>query len=186
MTGQAEQVVPLPGSVFVRDAHEVDMAAVQAIYAHHVLHGLGTFEEVPPPLDDMKARHAAIVGAGTPWLVAEVDGHIAGYAYAGPFRAREAYRYTVEDSVYVGDGFARRGVGRALLAGLIRRCEAGPWRQMLAVIGDSGNDGSVGLHRAFGFSHIGTMKAVGFKHGRWVDVVIMQRALGVGDATLPG
>jgi len=186
MTPQAEPDAPFPGAAAIRDAREADMAAVQAIYAHHVRHGLGTFEEAPPPLDDMKARHAAIVGAGMPWLVAEVDGRVAGYAYAGPFRAREAYRHTLEDSVYVGEDFARRGVGRALLAALIARCEAGPWRQMLAVIGDSGNDGSVELHRAFGFSHIGTMKAVGFKHGRWVDVVIMQRALGEGDATLPG
>lgn len=170
----------------IRDASEADMPAVQAIYAHHVLHGLGTFEEMPPPVDDITARHAAIVAAGLPWLVAEIDGRVAGFAYAGPFRARAAYRFTVEDSVYVGAGFARRGVGRALLGQLIRRCEAGPWRQMLAVIGDSGNDGSLGLHRAFGFTNVGTMKSVGFKHGGWVDVVMMQRALGEGDAVLPG
>ena len=181
MTGQ----VPIPGAVTIRDARAADMAAVQAIYAHHVHHGFGTFEEEPPTLDDIRARHAVIVGAGMPWLVAEVGGRVAGYAYAGPFRARAAYRFTVEDSIYVGEDFARKGVGRVLLAALIARCEAGPWRQMLAVIGDSGNDGSVGLHRALGFSHLGTMKAVGFKHGRWVDVVMMQRPLGAGDATLP-
>lgn len=169
----------------IRDANEADLPAVQAIYAHHVLHGLGTFEEVPPPLEDIKARYGAIVAAGLPWLVAVIDGQIAGFVYAGPFRLRAAYRFTVEDSVYVGDGFARRGVGRALLGELIRRCETGPWRQMLAVIGDSGNEGSLGLHRAFGFSCLGTMKSVGFKHGRWVDVVMMQRPLGEGDATLP-
>lgn len=182
MTGQ----VPIPGAIHVRDARAADMAAVQAIYAHHVRHGFGTFEEEAPSLDDMSARHAAVVAAGLPWLVAQVDGSIAGYAYAGPFRARAAYRFTVEDSIYIGEDFARRGVGRALLSALIARCEAGPWRQMLAVIGDSFNDGSVGLHRALGFSHLGTMKAVGFKHGRWVDVVMMQRPLGDGGATPPG
>jgi len=175
-----------PAPVCLRDALEADLPAVQGIYAHHVLHGLGTFEELPPPVDDIKGRHAAIMAAGLPWLVAEIDGCVAGFAYAGPFRARAAYRFTVEDSIYVGDGFARRGVGRALLGELIRRCEAGPWRQMLAVIGDSGNEGSLGLHRTFGFSHLGVMKSVGFKHGRWIDVVMMQRPLGKGDATLPG
>lgn len=170
----------------IRDASEADMPAVQAIYAHHVLHGLGTFEEAPPPLDDIRLRHGAVVAAGLPWLVAEIDGRVAGFAYAGPFRQRAAYRFTVEDSIYVGEGFSRRGIGRALLGELIRRCEAGPWRQMLAVIGDSGNDGSLGLHRAFGFSHLGTMKSVGYKHGRWIDVVLMQRPLGDGDGALQG
>ena len=186
MTAQAEPTAPSSGTVVPREAGDADMEAVRAIYAHHVLHGLGSFEEEPPSLDDMMARRAAVLAAGLPWLVAEIDGVVAGYAYAGPFRARAAYRYAVENSVYVGEDFARRGVGAALLAELIARCEAGPWRQMLAVIGDSGNQGSVGLHRAHGFFLLGTMKAVGFKHGRWVDVVMMQRRLGEGDETLPG
>lgn len=177
---------PASPGLAVRDARGDDMAAVQAIYGHHVLHGLGSFEETPPTLDDMMARRAAVLAAGLPWLVAEVDGHIAGYAYAGPFRPRAAYRYAVEDSVYISPDFTRRGVGRALLVALIARCEAGPWRQMLAVIGDSGNDGSVGLHRSLGFTDVGTFRSVGFKFGGWVDVVFMQRMLGEGDATLPG
>jgi phosphinothricin acetyltransferase len=185
MTEQAEPVPPLSFSGILRDARDEDMGAIQAIYAHHVLHGLGSFEEVPPSFDDMKARRAAVLAAGLPWLVAEIDGHIAGYAYAGPFRPRAAYRYAVEDSVYIAPDFTRRGVGHALLTELIARCEAGPWRQMLAVIGDSGNQGSVGLHRALGFSPVGTFASVGFKFGRWVDVVLMQRPLGAGDARLP-
>lgn len=186
MTARTEPTAPFPGAVAVRDARDGDMEAVQAIYGHHVLHGFGSFEEEPPSLDDMKGRRAAVLAAGLPWLVAEIDGRIAGYAYAGPFRARAAYRFAVEDSVYVSPDFPRRGVGRALLSELIARCEAGPWRQMLAVIGDSGNDGSVGLHRALGFGPAGTFASIGFKHGRWVDVVLMQRPLGKGDATLPG
>ena len=181
----ANQTQSISTSITVRDAGDADMEAVHSIYAHHVLHGLGTFEEIPPSLDDIKSRYATIIGAGMPWLVAEVDGRIAGFAYAGPFRLRTAYRFTVEDSIYVADGFFGRGVGRALLGELIRRCEGGPWRQMLAVIGDSGNEGSIGLHRAFGFSDLGTMKSVGFKHGRWIDVVMMQRPLGKGDGALP-
>ena len=186
MSGQDEAIASFAGAIRVRDARDADMEAVRAIYAHRVLHGFGSFEEEPPLLDEMMARRAAVLAAGLPWLVAEIDGVVAGYAYAGPFRARAAYRYTVENSVYVAEDFARRGVGAALLADLIARCEAGPWRQMLAVIGDSDNHGSVGLHRAHGFSHLGTMKAVGYKHGRWVDVVMMQRPLGEGDETLPG
>ena len=186
MTGHAETAAPLPGAVLVRDARDDDMAAVQAIYGHHVLEGLGSFEEAPPSLDDMMARRAAVLAAGLPWLVAGAGGRLGGFAYAGPFRPRAAYRYAVEDSVYVSPEFGRRGVGRALLVELIARCEAGPWRQMLAVIGDSGNEGSVGLHRALGFADVGTFASVGFKFGRWVDVVLMQRALGEGDATLPG
>lgn len=186
MTGQAETAASRPGAVLVRDARDDDMPAIRAIYAHHVQHGLGSFEEAPPPLEDMAARRASVLAAGLPWIVAEADGRVAGYAYAGPFRPRAAYRFTVEDSVYIAPDFARRGVGRALLAELIARCEAGPWRQMLAVIGDSGNEGSVGLHRALGFTPVGTFGSVGFKFGRWVDVVLMQRPLGEGDGTLPG
>lgn len=161
------------------------MSAVTAIYAKHVLHGLASFEEVPPPLDEMKSRRAGVLKLHLPYLVAELDNHVAGYAYATFYRARPAYRYTVEDSVYVADGLHGRGIGTALLAELIARCEQGPWRQMLAVIGDSDNAPSIALHRRLGFTSCGTLAAVGFKHGRWVDSVFMQRALGPGDSQKP-
>lgn len=172
--------------VEVRDAATADMAAVQAIYAHHVLHGLATFEEVPPPVEEMLSRRAAVLQTGLPYLVAVLDGRIVGYSYATAYRPRPAYRFTIEDSVYVADGLGGRGVGTALLAGLIARCEGGPWRQMLAVIGNSGNAGSIALHARMGFRHVGTFGSVGFKLGRWVDTVLMQRALGAGDTTAPG
>jgi phosphinothricin acetyltransferase len=172
-------------AVFVRDAGEADMAEVQAIYAHHVLHGLASFEETPPTVGEMIGRRASVLELGLPYLVAEMDGRVVGYSYASSYRPRPAYRHTVEDSVYVRDGLAGLGVGRALLDGLIKRCERGPWRQMLAVIGDSANAGSIGLHRTFGFAVVGKLDAVGFKFGRWVDSVLMQRPLGDGGATLP-
>ncbi len=174
------------GAVSVRDAADADMEAIQAIYAHHVLHGLASFEEVPPTVEEMTARRNAVLAGGLPYLVAELDGRVVGYAYATAYRPRPAYRYSVEDSVYVEEGLGGKGVGGALLAALIARCEAGPWRQMLAVIGNSGNAGSIALHKRMGFSHAGTFTSVGFKHGRWVDSVLMQRALGEGDETLPG
>lgn len=172
-------------SVVIRTAADADMPSVQAIYAHHVLHGLASFEVTAPSTEEMRARFHAVIRGALPYVVAEVDGRIAGYSYAAPYRARPAYRYTVEDSVYVAEGVARRGVGVALLHELIARCEAGPWRQMLAVIGDSGNAGSIGLHRACGFTLIGTLPSVGFKFGRWVDSVLMQRTLGAGDTSAP-
>jgi L-amino acid N-acyltransferase YncA len=172
-------------AILVRDARDTDMDAVTKIYAAHVLHGLASFEEVPPSLDEMKSRRAAVLQHGLPYLVAELDGRIVGYSYATSYRTRPAYRYTVEDSVYVEDGFHGRGVGTALLAELIARCERGPWRQMLAVIGDSGNAGSIALHRRMGFAPAGNLVSVGFKLGRWVDSVFMQRALGAGDSTKP-
>ena len=169
----------------VRDARDADLAAVQAIYAHHVLRGLATFEEVPPSVDELAGRRAAVLALGLPYLVAEAEGRVVGYCYATSYRPRPAYRYTIEDSVYVADGLAGRGIGVALLAALITRCEAGAWRQMIAIIGNSENAGSIALHRRFGFLPVGTLASVGFKHGRWVDSVIMQRALGPGDATPP-
>lgn len=172
-------------SVIVRDAGEADMAAIRAIYAHHVLHGLATFEEVPPAVEEMVARRAAVLAAGLPYLAAELDGRVVGYAYATAYRPRPAYRFSIEDSVYVADGLAGKGIGSALLRELIARCEKGPWRQMLAVIGNSGNEGSIALHRRMGFAHAGTFTSVGFKLGRWVDTVLMQRPLGAGDTTLP-
>src|SRR3954468_9206157 len=170
----------------VRDARAADMAAVQAIYAHHVLHGLATFEEVPPSVEDMAARRAAAIDAGLAFLVAERAGEVVGYSYASSYRPRPAYRHTLEDSVYVADGLAGRGIGAALLAALLARCELGPWRQMIAIIGDSGNAASIALHRRYGFAPAGTLHAVGFKLGRWVDTVLMQRTLGPGATTLPG
>jgi phosphinothricin acetyltransferase len=172
-------------AILVRDANDTDMSAVTNIYAPHVLHGLASFEEVPPPLDEMKSRRAGVLKLGLPYLVAELDGRIVGYSYATFYRMRPAYRYTVEDSVYVEDGLHGRGIGTALLAELIARCERGPWRQMLAVIGDSGNASSIALHRRMGFTPAGTLASVGFKLGRWVDSVFMQRALGPGDSLKP-
>jgi phosphinothricin acetyltransferase len=161
------------------------MASVQTIYAHHVLHGLATFEEVPPSADELLSRRASVLKLGLPYLVAELDGRVVGYSYATAYRSRPAYRYTIEDSVYVADGLGGQGIGTALLDALIARCEIGPWRQMLAVVGDSGNEGSIALHRRLGFQPVGTLKAVGFKLGRWVDTVLMQRELGEGRGALP-
>ncbi|MCC8942051.1 N-acetyltransferase [Bradyrhizobium sp. Arg68] len=171
--------------VVVRDATERDMSEVQRIYAHHVLSGLATFEEVPPTVDEMLGRREAVLAAGLPYLVADVDGRVAGYCYATAYRPRPAYRHTIEDSVYVLDSLRGRRIGVALLDMLIARTEAGPWRQMLAVIGNSGNAGSIALHRRMGFQPVGTLKSVGFKFGQWVDTVLMQRPLGPGDAALP-
>jgi phosphinothricin acetyltransferase len=173
-------------AVTVRDAVDADMAAVQAIYAHHVLTGLGSFEETPPDLAEMMARRRGVLDRGLPYLVAEADGAVRGFAYAGPFRPRPAYRYVLENSVYVAADAVGRGIGRSLLRILIERCTAAGYRQMIAVIGDAGNRGSIGLHTAAGFRRVGHLPSAGFKFGRWVDLVIMQRALGPGDGTLPG
>ncbi|CAN7208135.1 GNAT family N-acetyltransferase [Bosea sp. LjRoot9] len=172
-------------AILVRDAVEADMAAVQAIYAHHVLHGLASFEETPPGIDELLARRAAVLELGLPYLVAELDGKVAGYCYATAYRPRAAYRHTIEDSVYVTEGLSGHGIGTALLAALIARCDAGPWRQMLANIGNSSNAGSIALHRRFGFEPAGTLRSVGFKLGQWVDTILMQRPLATGDSTLP-
>jgi L-amino acid N-acyltransferase YncA len=171
--------------VVIRDTNEAHMTAVQRIYAHQVLHGLASFEEVPPSVQDLIGRRASVLAAGLPYLVAERAGEVVGYSYATGFRPRSGYRHTIEDSVYVAEGLAGKGIGSMLLEALISRCEAGPWRQMIAVIGDSGNAASIALHRRFGFRLVGTFGSAGFKLGRWVDVVLMQRALGVGDQTLP-
>ena len=177
-----------PGPVAVRDAAAADMPAVTEIYRHHVRHGLATFEETPPDPAEMARRRESYLSQGLPYLVAEtVDGRkdILGYAYCGPYRPRPAYRFTVEDSIYVHPDRTGRGVGRLLLADLIGRAEALGYRQMMAVIGDSGNHGSIKLHEALGFRRVGELQSVGFKLGRWVDVVLLQRALGAGDADLP-
>jgi L-amino acid N-acyltransferase YncA len=169
----------------IRDATDDDMAAVQRIYAHHVRHGLASFEEEPPSVSELKRRRADVLGRGLPYLVAESGGRVVGYSYASPYRARVGYRFSIENSVYVEEGLVGKGIGRALLAALIARCETGPWRQMVAVIGDSANMASIRLHERAGFRAVGTLTAVGFKLGRWVDSVLMQRPLGGGDASLP-
>ena len=171
--------------VQVRPAGPQDLPAIQAIYAHHVLKGLASFEEVPPPLEELRRRHDEVVSRGLPWLIADFGGTVAGYGYCAPYRARSAYRYALEDSVYVREDMVGRGVGSALLAELIRRCEALGYRQVVAVIGDSANLASINLHAAFGFLRVGTLRSVGFKLGRWADSVLMQRPLGPGDATPP-
>jgi len=173
--------------VKIRMATTDDAAALAAIYGHHVLHGFGTFEEVPPTTEEMARRAASVLSHGLPYLVAEFDGAVAGFAYASAFRTRAAYRYTVEDSVYIAPDRLGQGIGKALLARVIEASEALGLRQMVALIGDSGNAGSIGVHRSCGFAMTGTFRGIGFKAGRWVDVVMMQRALNADSDTLgPG
>jgi phosphinothricin acetyltransferase len=172
--------------IAVRAAAPGDVPRIAAIYAHHVLHGLASFEVQPPDEAEIGRRLADIRARGLPYLVAEADGRIVGYAYAAPYRSRPAYRYTLEDSVYVDRDCGGRGIGRRLLDRLVSETAATGARQMIAVIGDSANRASIALHEACGFAQVGLLPAVGFKFGRWVDSVLMQRALGPGDATLPG
>lgn len=171
--------------MIVRPATPADADALAAIYGDAVVHGFGTFEEVPPSPADMEARRRTVADQGLPYLVAEADGRVLGFAYAAPFRPRAAYRYTLEDSVYVAPDAAGKGVGRTVLAAVIKACEALGVRQLMAVIGDSGNAASIGLHRALGFEQTGVGRSVGFKHGRWVDIVHMQKALNGGDTRSP-
>jgi L-amino acid N-acyltransferase YncA len=171
--------------VQVRPAAPDDLPAIQAIYAHHVRHGLATFEEEPPSADEIRRRFLEVAAKGLPWLAADFGGVIAGYGYCAPYRARSAYRYALEDSVYVREDYHGRGVGAALLEALIERCTALGYRQMIAVIGDSAHAASINLHASLGFLRVGTLRSVGFKFGRWVDSVLMQRALGPGDASRP-
>jgi len=161
------------------------MPPVQAIYAHHVLHGLASFETEPPTAAQMRHRFESVTAAGYPYLVATDDDTVCGYAYASVYRTRPGYRHTVEDSVYVDPAAVGRGIGRQLLFRLIDECERRGYRQMLAVIGDSANAASIGLHRSCGFTHSGTLRSVGFKFGRWIDSVLMQRGLGESDRTVP-
>ena len=170
----------------IRPAAEADIAEIQSIYAHHVLHGTGTFEEAPPSVEEMTERFQKVVSQGWSWLVASDATGVLGYAYYTQFRDRSAYRYCVEDSVYVREDVRGQGVGKALVAGLIADATASGMRQMIAVIGDSENVGSIGVHASLGFHMVGTMRAVGVKFGRWVDVVTVQRPLGRGDANMPG
>ena len=180
--GQTSQGPAQPSPAFgIEDSRDADMPEIAAIYAHHVLHGTGTFEEIPPSIEDMVARRAAGLAAGYVWLVARDATGVLGYAYYGAFRQRTAYRHIAEDSVYVRDDVRGQGVGRALVAALLTRAEAAGLRQMLALIGDSANEGSIGVHASLGFTRAGVLRAVGIKFGRWLDVVIMQHTLGAGE-----
>ncbi|QHF02969.1 MULTISPECIES: GNAT family N-acetyltransferase [Pseudomonas syringae group] len=169
----------------LRDACDNDMPAIQAIYAQHVLHGISSFELEPPSVEELLRRRALVLENGLPYRVAERAGELVGYGYVTPYRPRPGYRFTVEDSVYVRDGMGGLGIGRALLGDLVRYCEQGGWRQMIAVIGNSENAASIRLHESLGFHRAGVFESVGFKHGRWVDTVLMQRALGDGASTAP-
>jgi L-amino acid N-acyltransferase YncA len=172
-------------AALIRPARPSDIATITRIYAHAVRHGTASFELEPPEQAEMARRQDALLAGGFPYLVAEADGGILGYAYAGPYRARPAYRFTVEDSVYITPEAQRRGLGRLLLERLITESEARGYRQMIAVIGDSAQDASIALHAALGFRLIGTFAAVGFKFDRWLDTVLMQRPLGHGAETKP-
>lgn len=172
-------------AVKIRPASLDDLPAITAIYSHHVLHGLASFEVEPPDVGQMTQRFSAIRVLGLPYFVAETGGKLAGYAYAAVYRTRPAYRYTVEDSVYVDNEHAGHGVGSALMPALIDGCAAAGRRQIIAVIGDSANHASIRLHAKFGFQHVGTLPAVGFKFGRWVDSVLMQKDVGDGQRSAP-
>jgi L-amino acid N-acyltransferase YncA len=169
----------------VRASTDRDIDAIAEIYGHHVLHGTASFETVAPEPNAIADRRQAVLDHGLPYLVAEIDGRIAGFAYAGTYRPRPAYRFTVENSVYIRPGLERRGLGRLLMMDVLRHCEDGPWRQMIAVIGDSANQPSIRLHEALGFQHVGVLRSAGFKFGRWLDAIVMQRALSDGDASAP-
>jgi L-amino acid N-acyltransferase YncA len=177
---------PPPSPPFsIRPAAESDIADIARIYAHAVLHGTASFELEPPDEAEMTRRMRALIDGDHPYVVAQLGGSVVGYAYAGPYRARPAYRHTVEDSVYIDPAAQRRGIGRVLLDRLIAESDARGFRQMVAVIGDSAQTGSIALHRAAGFRPVGTLENVGFKFGRWLDSVLMQRALGAGATTKP-
>jgi L-amino acid N-acyltransferase YncA len=175
----------LSGGVDIRYSSDGDIAAIAAIYRHHVLHGLASFEEVPPELDELASRRREILARGLPYLVAERSGRVLGYCYASPYRPRSAYRFTLEDSVYLDAAEVGRGIGRVLLARLLDRCTELGYRQMVAVIGGGDTWPSIRLHAALGFIRIGVLPAVGFKFGGWIDIVLMQRALGSGATTVP-
>ena len=172
-------------TTLIRPSQASDVRRLTAIYAHHVVHGSGSFELIAPDENDMVRRRTAVLDNGQPFLVAEVDGAVMGYAYANLFRPRPAYRYLVENSVYIDHAAQRLSLGRALMAELIQRCEAQGARQMIAVIGDSANLGSIRLHKSLGFEQVGLIRSSGWKHQRWLDTVMMQRPLGLGDLTTP-
>jgi phosphinothricin acetyltransferase len=174
----------MAGDFVIRPSEDADIAAIAAIYGHHVLHGVASFEEVPPPVEEIARRRGDIVGRGLPYLVAERAGSVLGYCYAGPFRPRSAYRYTLEDSIYIAPGEVGRGIGRALLQAVLDQSTQLGYRQMVAVIGGSDTVASIRLHTALGFAPVGTLNGIGYKFGGWVDTVLMQKPLGPG-STMP-
>jgi len=169
----------------IRPATDADMDAVAEIYAHHVRHGRASFETEPPDAAEMRRRRDSVTTHRLPWLVADAAGEVLGYAYAGPYRPRAAYANTVENSVYLRPDATGRGLGRRLLAALISACEQAGFRQMIAVVGDSANEASIRLHESLGFRHAGVLRDVGYKHGAWLDSVLLQRSLGDGSRTPP-
>ena len=169
----------------IRSSLDTDVEAIAAIYAHHVLHGTGTFETEPPSVADMAARRADVLSKNLPYLVAERDGAVLGFAYCNWFKPRPAYRYSAEDSIYLADAARGQGLGATLLAELSRAAETAGVRKLIAVIGDSANAGSVGVHRTQGFTHVGVLKDCGWKFGQWRDVVLMEKVLGEGSTTAP-
>jgi L-amino acid N-acyltransferase YncA len=171
--------------ILIRPSTEADLPAMQAIYAHHVLHGTGTFETEPPTLADFGTRHADVLAKKLPWLVIESGGSVQGYAYANWFKPRAAYRFSVEDSIYMAADSAGKGWGKLLLTELLAQLERSGIRKAMAVIGDSANLGSIGLHRACGFVEVGVFKSCGWKFGQWLDIVLMEKTLGAGDTTSP-
>jgi L-amino acid N-acyltransferase YncA len=176
----------MSSGVSIRPSDDRDVAAIAAIYRHHVLHGIASFEDEPPDPDEIGRRRGRILAHGLPYLVAERTGRVLGYCYASPYRTRSAYRFAVEDSIYLDRTELGRGIGRALLSELIEECAAGGYRQMVAVIGGSEQWPSIRLHRALGFAEVGVLRAIGYKFGGWVDTVLMQRALGDGATTITG
>ena len=176
--------MPAP-SLLVRPSHPADLVAIQAIYAQAVLHGTGTFELDPPSLDEMARRRDEVLARGLPWLVAEEGGRVLGFAYCQWFKPRPAYRFSAEDSIYVHPAAHGRGLGRAVLAELTVQAQAAGIRRLLAVIGDSANTASIGVHRSQGFTPAGVFKSCGWKFGRWLDIVLLEKPLGEGDSTPP-
>ncbi|QEI06577.1 N-acetyltransferase [Pigmentiphaga aceris] len=183
---QSELVQPevVQPKLVLRDSEALDVPAIQAIYAHHVLHGTSSFEIDPPSLRQMQQRREEVLALGLPYLVVERDGEVVGYAYASLYRPRPGYRFTIEDSIYLRDGCTGQGIGSLLLAALIERCAQAGWRQMVAVAGGAGA-ASIALHKRHGFELTGILRAVGFKFGEWRDCALLQRSLGDGDASLP-
>lgn len=169
----------------IRSSQDADLDAITQIYTHHVLHGTGTFETTPPTVTEMTARRADVLNKGLPWLVVVEAGVVLGFAYGNWFKPRAAYRFSVEDSIYLAPEAAGKGLGRALLAELLTALERAGVRRVMAVIGDSANAGSIGVHRALGFEPAGTINACGWKFDRWLDIVFMQRSLGAGDSCAP-
>ena len=169
----------------IRPSRESDVPEITAIYAHHVLNATGTFETSPPSQDEMATRRADVLSKGLPHLVMEDESRVVGFAYCQSFKPRPAYRFSAEDSIYMHKDAAGKGLGKQLLAELLKQAEAAGLRRLIAVIGDSGNAGSIGVHRALGFAHAGTVKSCGWKFDRWLDIVMMEKAIGEGDTTPP-